>query len=104
MESRKRRLRMGMVGGGEGAFIGGVHRMAAALGQQIDLVAGCFSRDPANTQQTGRELYLEPARCYATFEEMAADEAALPADKRIDFVSIVTPNHSHFPAARAFLE
>jgi len=104
MESWKRKLRMGMVGGGQGAFIGGVHRMAAALGQQIDLVAGCFSRDLTNTQQTGRELYLEPARCYATFEEMAAREAALPADKRIDFVTIVTPNHLHFPAARAFLE
>jgi predicted dehydrogenase len=104
MESWKRKLRMGMVGGGQGAFIGGVHRMAAAVGQQIDLVAGCFSREAANTQQTGRELYLEPARCYATFEEMAAHEAALPADQRIDFVTIVTPNRSHFPAARAFLE
>jgi predicted dehydrogenase len=104
MESWKRKLRMGMVGGGQGAFIGGVHRMAAALGQQIELVAGCFSRDPANTRETGRQLYLDPARCYATFEAMAAGEAARPAGERIDFVAIATPNALHFPAARSFLE
>jgi predicted dehydrogenase len=104
MESWKRKLRMGMVGGGQGAFIGAVHRTAAALGQQIELVAGCFSRDPENTRRTGQELYLDPGRCYATFEEMAAREAARPAGDRIDFVTIVTPNRSHFPAARAFLE
>lgn len=103
MESWKRKLRMGMVGGGQGAFIGGVHRYAAALDQQVELVAGCFSRDPANTQATGRQLYLDPARCYATFKEMAAREAARPLGDRIDFVSIVTPNRVHFPAARAFL-
>ena len=95
---------MGMVGGGPGAFIGGVHRMAAALDQQIELVAGCFSRDPANTRTTGRQLYLDPARCYASYARMAEREAALPPDERIDFVSIVTPNREHFPAARAFLE
>ncbi len=66
MESWKRKLRMGMAGGGQGAFIGGVHRMAAALDQQIELVAGCFSRDPVNTRITGEQLYLEPSRCYAT--------------------------------------
>ena len=79
MESWNRKLRMGMVGGGEGAFIGAVHRMAATLDQQVELVAGCFSRDPENTRETGRRLYLDPARCYDTFEEMAAAEAALPA-------------------------
>ena len=103
MESWKRKLRMGMVGGGEGAFIGGVHRMAAALDQQIELVAGCFSRDPENTRRTGQALYLDPARCYASYEEMAAREAQLPADQRIDFVTIVTPNYLHFPIARTFL-
>jgi predicted dehydrogenase len=103
MESWTRKLRMGMVGGGEGAFIGGVHRMAAALDQQIELVAGCFSRDTENTRQTGRALYLDPARCYANYEEMAAREAQLPADRRIDFVTIVTPNHLHFPIATTFL-
>ena len=95
---------MGMVGGGQGAFIGGVHRMAAALGQQIEFVAGCFSRQPENTRETGRQLYLDPSRCYATYEEMAAQEAARPVADRIDFVAIVTPNALHFPAARAFLE
>jgi predicted dehydrogenase len=104
MESWKRKLRMGMVGGGEGAFIGAVHRMVATLDQQVELVAGCFSRDPENTARTGRALYLDPGRCYATYEAMAEKEKALPADRRIDFVSIVTPNHMHFPIARTFLE
>jgi predicted dehydrogenase len=103
MESWKRKLRMGMVGGGEGAFIGAVHRMAAALDQQIELTAGCFSRDRENSHRTGRALYLDPARCYASYEEMAAREARLPPDERIDFVSIVTPNHLHFPIAKTFL-
>jgi predicted dehydrogenase len=104
MESWKRKLRMGMVGGGQGAFIGGVHRMAAALDQQVEFVAGCFSRDPENTRVTGEQLYVEPARRYATYEEMVAKEAALPAGERIDFVSIVTPNYLHYPVAKAFLE
>src|SRR5579864_8475777 len=103
MESWKRKLRMGMVGGGEGAFIGAVHRMAAALDQQIELTAGCFSRDRENSLRTGRALYLDPARCYGSYEEMAAREARLPAGERIDFVSIVTPNHLHYPAAKTFL-
>lgn len=104
MESWKRKLRMGMVGGGEGAFIGAVHRMVATLDQQVEFVAGCFSRDPANNRRAAESLYLDPSRCYATYEEMAAREAALPADRRIDFVSIVTPNHLHFPVASAFLK
>jgi predicted dehydrogenase len=103
MTSPTGKLKMGMVGGGAGAFIGAVHRMAAALDQQIELVAGCFSRDVENTRATGRQLGLDPSRCYDTFEQMAAAEARLPADKRIDFVSIVTPTVSHFPIARAFL-
>ncbi|MCS7259391.1 MAG: Gfo/Idh/MocA family oxidoreductase [Anaerolineae bacterium] len=104
MESWKRKLRFGMVGGGQGAFIGAVHRIAATLDQQAELVAGCFSRDPENTRITGEKLYLDPARCYRTYEEMAEKEAKLPPDKRIDFVSIVTPNVSHFPIAKTFLE
>ena len=95
---------MGMVGGGQGAFIGGVHRIAAALDQQIELVAGCFSRDPKNTRETGGQLYLDPSRCYDSFEAMAAGEAKLPEDQRIDFVSIVTPNVSHFAISKTFLE
>ena len=104
MDSWKRKLRMGMVGGGQGAFIGGVHRMAAALDQQVDLVAGCFSQTPDNTKVTGEQLYLDPARCYPDYEAMAAGEAKLPEDQRIDFVSIVTPNVSHFTIAKAFLD
>jgi len=99
-----RKLRMGMIGGGEGAFIGGVHRIAAALDQQVDLVAGVFSRDWANTSATGQRLFLDPARLYGTYEEMAEREARLPADRRIDFVAIVTPNHAHFGPAKTFLE
>lgn len=104
MESWKRKLRMGMVGGGQGAFIGGVHRIAATLDQQIEVVAGCFSRDPENTRITGGELYLAPNRCYNSYAEMAAAEATLPEDERIDFVSIVTPNISHFEIAKTFLD
>ncbi len=104
MKSWKRKLRMGMVGGGQDAFIGAVHRMAAALDQQIEFVAGCFSRDFENTKITGKELYLDLKRCYATFEEMAENESKLPDDERIDFVSIVTPNASHFSICKAFLE
>jgi predicted dehydrogenase len=104
MESWTRKLRMGMVGGGEGAFIGAVHRIAATLDQQVELVAGCFSRDPENTRRTGRTLYLDQERCYSSYEIMAEKEKGLPADRRIDFVSIVTPNHMHFPIARTFME
>ena len=104
MESWNRKLRMGMVGGGQGAFIGGVHRIAATLDQQIEVVAGCFSRDPENTQTTGAELYLDPNRCYNSYAEMAAAEAARPDNERIDFVSIVTPNISHFEIAKTFLD
>lgn len=100
----RRKLRMGMVGGGEGAFIGGVHRMAAALDQQVDLVAGVFSRDGANNRATGERLFLDTARVYRTYEEMAEGESRLPADRRIDFAVIVTPNHAHFGPAKAFLE
>jgi predicted dehydrogenase len=103
MDSWKRKLRMGMVGGGQGAFIGGVHRMVAALDMQIELVAGCFSQDPENTRITGEQLYLDPSRCYDTYADMAAAEAKLPEGERIDFVTIVTPNVSHFAIAKAFL-
>lgn len=95
---------MGMVGGGQGAFIGRVHRIAAALDGQVDLVAGVFSRDWDNTRTTGRELYLDPSRVYRTAADMAAAEAARPATDRVDFVCIVTPNDAHFEAAKTFLE
>ena len=99
-----RKLRLGMVGGGRGAFIGAVHRMAARLDGEIDLVAGCFSSAPAKSRASGADLHLDPARVYGTYEEMVARETALPADQRIDFVSIVTRNNTHFPVAKAFLE
>lgn len=103
MRSWKRKLRMGMVGGGEGAFIGAVHRMAASFDLQIELVAGCFSRDFENTRRIGAQLYLDPSRCYESPAAFAEEEARLPADRRIDFVSIVTPNVSHASIATTFL-
>jgi len=98
------RIRYGMVGGGPGAFIGAVHRMAAALDGEYDLVAGAFSSDAERSRRMGDELGVAPARSYASFQEMARSEAALPPDERIQVVSIVTPNHLHFPVARTFLE
>jgi len=95
---------MGMVGGGQGAFIGAVHRIAARLDGQIELVCGAFSSDPDRSIASGRELYLPEDRCYADFETMMAAEKGLPEGERMDFVSIVTPNHVHFPAAKAALE
>lgn len=100
----RRRIRMGMVGGGRGAFIGAVHRIAAAMDGRIELVCGAFSSDPSRSLESGADLFLDPARCYGNFEEMMRTEATLPAGERMDFVSIVTPNHLHFPAAKAALE
>ena len=100
----KRKLRMGMIGGGRGAFIGAVHRMAAALDGRIELVAGCFSSDPEKSRASGADLWLDPARVYGAYEEMAHAEAALPPDRRLDFVSIVTRNDTHFAVARTFLK
>lgn len=99
-----RKLRMGMVGGGQGAFIGAVHRMAANLDGQIELVAGCFSSDPKKSMASGKKLFLRPERVYSSYEEMAQAEAALPEGERIDFVSIVTPNFMHYPVAKCFLK
>lgn len=98
------RLRIGMIGGGQGAFIGAVHRIALAMDGEFELCAGAFSSDPANTLTTGRELHLDSARCYASFHEMAEREARLPESQRIHAVAIVTPNHLHFEPAKLFLE
>jgi len=97
-------LRYGMVGGGPGAFIGAVHRAAAALDGNIDLVAGAFSSDPDKSAEQGRALHLDPDRVYGSYEEMAKTEAARPDDERIDFVSIVTPNFLHYDVARTFIK
>ena len=97
-----KKLTYGMVGGGPGSFIGDAHRRALNLDGQAQLTAGCFSRTPEKCLQTGQELGLDPARCYASFEEMAAAEAA--RSDGIDFVVVVTPNVSHYPVCKAFLE
>ena len=99
-----RKIRYGMVGGGRGAFIGAVHRIAANIDGQIELVAGAFSSDPEKSKASGADFFLSPDRVYGSYQELVTKEAALPADQRIDFVSIVTPNHVHFPAAKAALE
>jgi predicted dehydrogenase len=101
-EQKAAKIRLGMVGGGQGAFIGAVHRMAARLDDHYELVAGALSSTPEKAMASGRDLGLDPARCYASFEEMAEKEAARPDG--IEAVSIVTPNHVHFAAAKAFLE
>ncbi len=99
-----RKLRMGMVGGGPGAFIGEVHRKASRMDGGIELVAGAFDIDPKKSKKTGKKLCLDPKRVYADFNTMIEKESALPEDERIDFVSVCTPNHTHFPIAKAFLE
>lgn len=94
---------MGMVGGGEGAFIGAVHRMAAALDGEIELVCGAFSSDAERSRRSGAALHLPAARVYDDYVTMMASEAALPDDERMQFVAIVTPNHQHYPVAEAAL-
>ena len=100
----KRKIRMGMVGGGQGSFIGAVHRIAANLDGQIELVCGCFSSRPENSLATGQSLFLPDNRIYASYQEMIEKEATLPEGERMDFVSIVTPNHVHFGPAMMALE
>lgn len=98
------KIRMGMVGGGSGAFIGGVHRMAAALDGMIELVCGAFSSDALRSKESGEALFINKDRVYTTFQEMIAQESQLPSDLRMEVVSIVTPNHVHFMPAKMALE
>ena len=99
------RIRMGMVGGGSGSFIGIVHRMAAELDGNIQLICGAFASDPARSKQSGAEIYgLPEDRSYGSYEEMFATEKEKPAEDRMQFVVIATPNHVHFPVAKAALE
>lgn len=100
----QRKIRMGMVGGGRGAFIGAVHRIAAAIDQQIELVCGAFSSTPEKSKASGADFFLPPERCYGTFQEMIETEKTLPEGERMDFIAIVTPNHMHFPPAKMALE
>lgn len=97
-------VRFGMIGGGQGAFIGGIHRTAAAIAGNWQLVAGAFSSTPEKSKASGAEIGIDPARTYGSWAEMIAREVALPADVRIEAVSIVTPNHMHAPPAVAALE
>jgi predicted dehydrogenase len=99
-----RKLRMGMVGGGSDAFIGAIHRLAAFMDNQIELVCGCFSVNPEISKSSGKSYYLPDNRVYKTYQEMFASEAKLPVGERIDFVSIVTPNFVHFDPAMMALE
>ena len=99
-----RKLRMGMIGGGQGAFIGAVHRMAAAIDNEIELVCGAFSSSPEKSYASGKALYLPDDRVYSNYQEMIFKEKELDEDKRMDFVAIVTPNHMHFGPAKMALE
>lgn len=100
----KRKIRMGMVGGGRGAFIGAVHRMAAAIDGEIEIVCGAFSSNPKKSKLSGEDLYLPKDRVYGSYQEMIKKEALLPLGERMDFISIVTPNHVHFGPAKMALE
>jgi predicted dehydrogenase len=100
-EKKSRRIRLGMVGGGQGAFIGAVHRLASRIDDHYELVAGALSADPKKAAASGNDLGLDPSRSYASFEAMAKAEAKRPDG--IEAVAIVTPNHVHIPAAMAFI-
>jgi predicted dehydrogenase len=100
----KRKLRMGMIGGGKDAFIGAIHRIAANMDGLIELVCGALSSSPEKAIESGRTLFLPEDRIYPNYEEMILQESRLPAGERMDFVSIVTPNHAHFAPAMMALE
>jgi predicted dehydrogenase len=99
-----RKLRMGLVGGGQGAFIGRVHSIAATLDNRAALVAGALSSEPARAKASAPDYDIPPERAYGSYQEMVAAESKFPASQRVDFVSIATPNHTHFEIARAFAE
>lgn len=99
-----RKLRMGMVGGGKDAFIGAIHRIAANMDGLIELSCGALSINPEIAKESGKELFLPEDRVYLTYDEMISKESKIPADKRIDFITIVTPNFAHFAPAMMALE
>ena len=100
----KRKLRMGMIGGGKDAFIGAIHRIAANMDGQIELVCGALSINEQVAIESGEMLFLPKDRVYTNFQDMISAESKLPADKRMDFVTIVTPNFAHFAPAMLALE
>src|SRR5947207_2347813 len=99
-----RKLRMGLVGGGQGAFIGRVHATAAVLDNRAALVAGALSSDPAKAKASAPDYDIKPERAYGSYQEMIAAELKLPAGERIDFAAVATPNHTHYEIAKAFAE
>ena len=101
---KNRKLRMGMIGGGSDAFIGAIHRRAALMENEIELVCGCFSIDPEISRSSGRSYYLPEDRIYTSWQEMLENEATLPEGERMDFVTIVTPNRFHYDPAAAALD
>lgn len=98
------KLKLGMVGGGSGAFIGAVHRRAAIMDGRMELVAGALSSTPEKSLASGEEVGLPEDRNYESYQQMLEGELSLPEEERVDLVSIVTPNHLHFPVAHAFVE
>ena len=100
----QRKLKFGQIGGGRDSFIGAVHRRAAISDGFTELVAGAMSSDPGKAKLSGEDLLLPPERNYGSWQEMLEAESKLPEGERIDFVSIVTPNHAHFEPAMAFVE
>src|SRR3954466_5650028 len=100
----KRKLRMGMIGGGKDAFIGAIHRIAANMDGLVELVCGALSINPEIAKSSGKTLFLPENRTYLTFEEMIEKESKLPADVRMDFLTIVTPNFAHFAPAMMALD
>lgn len=99
-----RKLKMGMVGGGRDAFIGAVHRRAAMLDGAVELVAGAFSSTPEKAKLSAQDLFVSEDRAYGSWEEMVEKESVLPVGERIDFCSVVTPNHMHYPVAKGFVD
>jgi len=102
--SLNRKLRMALVGGGQGAFIGRVHATAAVLDNRAALVAGALSSEPGRAKASAGDYDIPPARAYGSYKELIEKEKALPADQRIDFISVATPNHTHFEIAKAAVE
>ncbi len=103
-EPLNRKLRMALVGGGQGSFIGRVHATAAVLDNRAELVAGALSSNPEKAKASAPDYAISADRAYGSVEEMLAAEAKLPEDRRIDFVTVATPNHTHFPIAKAAVE
>jgi predicted dehydrogenase len=99
-----RKLKMGLVGGGQGSFIGKVHSIAACLDNRAEVVAGAFSSNPERSKASAADYNVAPARAYGSYKEMLEKEAQLPEGERIDFVSVTTPNHTHFEIAKAAVE